>query len=150
MGSSISVRAFELQHDVACAVAFKPFVGNRRTGNVTAQTFELMALMGGTVDVGVQAEAVFGGTQLLGGLHRLRGNGLQGQDFLAGAGAECDSVGAGRRLQRRQGKTGVGFGQIGHALLFNQNTLACQYNDEIPPCISLFGSLRGPNLLQAN
>ena len=50
-----------MQHDVACAVAFKPFVGNRRTGNVTAQTFELMALMGGTVDVGVQAEAVFGG-----------------------------------------------------------------------------------------
>jgi hypothetical protein len=33
---------------LACWIAFEPFVGNRRAGDVPAQAFKFFALMGGT------------------------------------------------------------------------------------------------------
>ena len=53
------VGAFELQHDIACAVTFKSFIGNGWTRDIAAQAFELVALIGGAAHVGMQAKAVF-------------------------------------------------------------------------------------------
>ena len=53
MGGAVAVGAFELQHDLACSIAFEPFVGNGRAGDIAAQTFELLALMGATTHCGV-------------------------------------------------------------------------------------------------
>ena len=50
VGGAVAVGAFELQHDLAGAVALEPLVGNRRAGDVAAQAFELLALMGATTD----------------------------------------------------------------------------------------------------
>ena len=57
MGGTVVVRAFELQH-VTGTIAFEAFVGNGWTGNVSAQVFEFLALMGGTADLGMEAKAL--------------------------------------------------------------------------------------------
>jgi hypothetical protein len=48
MGGGVAVRALELQHDLARWIAFEPFIGNGRAGDIAAQAFELLALMGAT------------------------------------------------------------------------------------------------------
>ena len=57
MGGAVAVGAFELQHDLAGAVAGEPFVGNRGAGDGAAQAFELLALMGATTDCRLPARA---------------------------------------------------------------------------------------------
>jgi len=44
MYGAVAVGAFKPQRDLASAVAFEPFVGNGRAGDVTAQPFEFLAL----------------------------------------------------------------------------------------------------------
>ena len=73
MGGPILVWALELQHDIACSVAFKPLMGNSRARDIAAQAFELVALMGGAAYVGMKAKAVFVDTMLCGILRILRG-----------------------------------------------------------------------------
>ena len=46
MGGAIAPGAFELQHNLAGAIALEPLVGNSRAGDVAAQAFEMLALMG--------------------------------------------------------------------------------------------------------
>ncbi len=58
MGGTVVVRAFELQHDMTGTIAFEAFVGNGWTGNVSAQVFEFLALMGGAADLGMEAKAL--------------------------------------------------------------------------------------------
>ena len=48
MGGAVAPGALELQHDLIGWIALEPFVGNRRAGDIAAQAFELLALMGGT------------------------------------------------------------------------------------------------------
>ena len=48
MGGAVAPRAFELQHDLAGAVAGEPLVGNGGAGDVAAQAFKFLALMGAT------------------------------------------------------------------------------------------------------
>ena len=57
MGGAVVVGAFELQHDITGTTAFEAFVGNGWTGNVSAQVFELVALIDGATHFGMQAEA---------------------------------------------------------------------------------------------
>src|SRR3954467_6561708 len=46
MGGAVAPGTFELEHDLACAIALEPLVGNGRAGDIAAQAFELLALMG--------------------------------------------------------------------------------------------------------
>ena len=55
---AVTPGAFELQHDIACAIALEPFVGDRGAGDIAAQAFEFLALMPAAAHPGVQAEAV--------------------------------------------------------------------------------------------
>jgi len=48
MAGPVAVGTLELQHDLARAITLKPLVGNRQAGDVEAQAFEFLALMGGT------------------------------------------------------------------------------------------------------
>ena len=50
VGGAVPVGAFELQHDLAGAIALEPLVGDGGAGDVAAQAFELLALMGATTD----------------------------------------------------------------------------------------------------
>ena len=52
------VGALELQHDIAGAIECQSFVGNGGAGDVAAQVFELLALIGGAAHLGMQAEAL--------------------------------------------------------------------------------------------
>ena len=52
-GGAVAVRTFELQHDLACWIAVEPFVSNRRAGDIAAEAFERLALMGATAHCGV-------------------------------------------------------------------------------------------------
>ena len=58
VSSPVLIRALELQHDLAGAVALEPFVGNGRAGDIAAQVFEFLALIGAATHRGMQAEAV--------------------------------------------------------------------------------------------
>jgi len=51
-----------LQHDITGTIAFEAFVGNGWTGNVSAQVFEFLALMGGAADLSMEAKALLGDT----------------------------------------------------------------------------------------
>src|SRR4051812_37449683 len=46
MGDAIAPGTLELQHELACAIALEPLIGNGRAGDIAAQAFELLALMG--------------------------------------------------------------------------------------------------------
>src|SRR3954452_2087428 len=82
MGGAVAPGALELQHDLASAVALEPLVGNRRAGDVAAQAFELLALMGVTAYCRMQAETVRVDTARLLRVGRSAGDGLQAQHFL--------------------------------------------------------------------
>ena len=43
---TVLVGAFELQHGIAGPIAFEPIVGNGGAGNIAAQVFEFVALVG--------------------------------------------------------------------------------------------------------
>ena len=45
MGGAVLIRALQLQHPLAGAVALDPLMSERRSGNVTAQTFQVLALI---------------------------------------------------------------------------------------------------------
>ena len=57
MSGAVAVAAFEPQHDLADAVAFRPFIRNGRAADVAAQPFALVALVGAHRYAGVQAES---------------------------------------------------------------------------------------------
>jgi len=58
VGGAVAPGTLELQHDLAGWIALEPFVGNRRAGDIAAQAFELLALMGATAYCRMQAETV--------------------------------------------------------------------------------------------
>ena len=89
MGGAVVVRALELQHDLAGAIAFEPFVGNRGAGDIAAQAFEFLALTGATAHCRVQAQAVHVGAQCWGGGFASTGDGLQAQHFLPARGPKA-------------------------------------------------------------
>ena len=57
MGGAVAVGTLELQHDLACWIAFEPFAGDGRAGDIAAQALELLALMGGTARPRVRAQS---------------------------------------------------------------------------------------------
>jgi len=88
-----------LQHDLAFAIALEPFVGDRRAGDVAAQPFELLALMGATAHPGMQAEAVRVGAQGRRGFLVPAGHGSQAQHLLSSARPQSDAIRARGGLQ---------------------------------------------------
>ena len=57
MSGAVAVAAFEPQHDLADAVAFRPFIRNGQAADVAAQPFALVALVRAHRYTGVQAES---------------------------------------------------------------------------------------------
>ena len=46
MGGAVFVRTLQLQHDLAGAITFEPFVGDGRPGDIAAELLEFCALIG--------------------------------------------------------------------------------------------------------
>ncbi len=124
VGGAVPVGAFQLQHDIAGAVEFEPFIGDGRTCDVAAQLFELVTLIHSAAHRGVEAEPLWIDSLLLSILRIKAGNRLHGQHLLTRAGSECNAVGAGCRLQQRQCSIHIDLGHVSHPLLFNQITSA--------------------------
>ena len=116
MGDAVAPRTLELQYDLACAIALKPFVGNCRAGDLAAEAFELRALMSATPYCRMQTEAVRVDAARLPRLGRAAGDGLQAQHFLPRPRPQRDAIRAGGRLQGHERAIGLGFGQVAHAL----------------------------------
>jgi hypothetical protein len=55
---AVPVATLQLQHELAGAVTLEPFVGRWRAGDIAAQPFEFLTLLGATADPRAQAEAV--------------------------------------------------------------------------------------------
>jgi len=53
MRGAVSVRAFELENDIAIRIHLDAFVGERRPGNVAEKPFQLAAIGRGAIGVGV-------------------------------------------------------------------------------------------------
>ena len=56
-GGPVAVGTLELQHDLARAITLEPFAGNRRAGDIAAQAFEFLALMGATAHRRMRAQS---------------------------------------------------------------------------------------------
>ena len=130
MGGAIAIRGFELEHDLAGRGTAQPFVAQGWTGNVAAQTFEGVPLLGAAVRVGMQTEPLSTHTALA-VRHLLTGQAQRGifprQHFLSCPGAKGNAVGAGGRLQRGQGRIGIVVGQIRDlGVFFRERTFAGQ------------------------
>jgi hypothetical protein len=50
-----------LQHDIAGAVEFEPFIGDGGAGDITAQLLQFVALIPGAAHLGVQTESLLSG-----------------------------------------------------------------------------------------
>ena len=74
----------------------------------------------------MQAKAVRFDTQLLRGRPGLARQALQAQHFLPSSWSECDTIGARGGLQRRERAIRIRFGEVGHALFFDEISLARQ------------------------
>ena len=103
----VAPRAFELQHDIASAIALEPLNGDRRARDVAAQAFERLALMLPAAHPDMQAEAVRLGAQHSGaGFLVPTRHGSQAQHLLSGTRSKRDAIRARGRLQGVSGLSG--------------------------------------------
>ena len=56
MGGAIAIRGFELKHDLAGRGTAQPFVAEDGTGDVAAEPFEFLSLLGTTPGISMQAK----------------------------------------------------------------------------------------------
>ena len=61
------VRTLQLKHDLAGTIAFEPFVGDSRSGDVAAELLQFQTLIGAPAHRRMEAKAVCVDTQLWGG-----------------------------------------------------------------------------------
>jgi hypothetical protein len=115
-----------LQHDLAGAITFEPFVGDGRPSDIAAELLEFQTLIGAPAHRRMEAKAARVDTQLWsGGPGRAR-QALQAQHFLPGAWAEGDTISARGGLQSPQGAIGVCFGEVGPLRFFDESAQARQ------------------------
>ena len=104
----------------ADAVTLEPFVGDRRPGDIAAQVLQLLALIGAPAHCRMKSEAVEFGTQARGGWPVCARQALQAQHLLSRSSPERKAVGARGRLQGQKRVFPIRFGEVGHALLFDE------------------------------
>ena len=76
VSGAILVGAVQLQHDIAGVIGFESFVGNGGAGDIAAQAFEFLTLIGVTAHRCMQAEAVRVDTAWLRGIRLSAGDRL--------------------------------------------------------------------------
>ena len=98
MGGAVLIGALQLQHRLASTVALEPFVGNGRAGDIAAQLFERLALIGAATHPRVQALVPYSGkavrisAQRLAGWCCSAGQRLQTEHFLPRARPKRDAI----------------------------------------------------------
>ena len=97
--------------------------------DVATQPFEFLPLVGATAGVGMQTEPLSIYTPLGMRAHwarRAQRGVFPRQHFLSCPGAEGNAVGASRRMERGQGRIGIGVGQVRESLFFDERAYAGQ------------------------
>ena len=79
MGGAVFVRTLQLQHDLAGAVTFEPFVGDGRSGDIAAELLQFFTLIGAPAHRRMEAKAVRIDPQLWGRRPGLARQALQAQ-----------------------------------------------------------------------
>ena len=79
MGGAVFVRTLQLQHDLAGAIRFEPFVGDGRPGDIAAELLEFFTLIGAPAHRRMEAKAVRIDPQLWGRRPGLARQALQAQ-----------------------------------------------------------------------
>ena len=126
MGGAIVVGAFKSEHDLTGTIACQALVGKGWPGNVSAQVFELMALVDGATHFGMQAEALLVDTTWVMSTAPL-GSGRSARSALFARRAARRRYGRCRPpLPRAPGAIGIGGGEVNRSLLFNEVALARQ------------------------
>src|SRR5215831_12725902 len=121
MSGAVFVRTLQLQHDLAGAVTLEPFVGDGRPGDIAAELLEFFTLISAPAHRRMEAKAVRVDTQLWEGHSGYARHACQAQNFLPGAWAEGDPVGARGGLQRSERPIGVRFGEVGLVRFFDES-----------------------------
>jgi len=116
-----------LQHDLAGAITFEPFVGDGRPRDIAAELLEFQTLIGAPAQRRMEAKAVRVDTQLSGGRPGCARQALQAQHFLASAWSERNPIGARGGLQRPQRPIGARFSEVGPLWFFDESAQARQY-----------------------
>ena len=92
MGCAIAIGCLQREHHLPGTVECQPLVGHGGAGDIPAQVFEFLPLMGGAAHLGMEAKALCADTVLFCGQHLLAGDGLQAQHLLARPGPKRNAV----------------------------------------------------------
>ena len=76
---AVFVRTLQLQHDLAGAITFEPFVGDGRPGDIATELLQFQTLIGAPAQGRMEAKAVRVDTQLSGGRPGYARQALQAQ-----------------------------------------------------------------------
>jgi len=131
MGGAIAIRGFELKDHLAGRCAAQACVAQGRTCDVATELFEFLPLLGATPCLRMQTKPL--GTDTTLGLRYFWVREAQRrvfprQYFLPRPGAKGNAVGAGRRMQRGQGRIGSGVSQIRDlGVFFRERAFAGQH-----------------------
>jgi len=126
MGGAVFVGTLQLQHDLASAITFDPFVGEGRPVDIAAELLEFFTLIGAPAHRCVQVKAVRVDLQLRGGHPGSARQALQAQHFLPSAWAERNTISAGGNLQSLERAVGIHFGELCLIWFFADSAQACQ------------------------
>ena len=108
------------------AITFEPFVGDGRPGDIAAEVLQFFTLIGAPRSAAWRLKpCALTRSSGADGLAAL-GQALQAQHFLPSSWSECDTIGARGGLQRRERAIRIRFGEVGHALFFDEISLARQ------------------------
>jgi hypothetical protein len=121
MSGAVFVRTLQLQHNLAGAITFEPFVGDGWPGDIAAELLEFCTLIGAPAHRRVEAKALRVDTQLWGRRPGCARQALQAQHFLPSSWAERNPVGARGGLQRSERPIGLRFGEVGPVWFFDQS-----------------------------
>jgi hypothetical protein len=58
MGRAISIGCLQCEHHLPGPIEYKTFIGDGGAGDVAAEVFEFLPLMGGTAHLGMEAKAL--------------------------------------------------------------------------------------------
>jgi hypothetical protein len=126
-GGAVAVGALKSQYHIASAVTLEPLVGDRRAGDVTAQPFELVTLVGVASRTAACRLKPCALAHKAGEADSPRPEtACRLNTFSPRAWPKGNAVGAGARLQGHERLIGLDAGQVAYALLFNEDALTSQ------------------------
>ena len=115
-----------MQHNLAGAITFEPFVGDSKPGDIAAELLQFFTLIGAPAHRRMEAKAVRVDTQLRARHPFCARQALQAQHFLPSSRTQRDTIDARGGLQSSQRPIGGRFGEVGPVWFFDESPHARQ------------------------